>query len=339
MAQHRQSVLPHAVGDGLRVLAGASGGEQATLAQILADLSRLPAASIVRASEELARSARYGPWPQPSLLDQFVLPSWQQARIKRSPDYAWLFLFDPNGRIREAALDSIERPPNTAFLLAALFWRANDWAKPVRLAAERCLQRVAQQITPDVVASAAPYLLDRRHEWGRWSNEANLLDRIFGRQDVLAMLAESIRRGTNGPFGKHLRLALRYDAIDEHLSMLAASAIQPQVRAIACQSLLTGRASWSAGFEWQWIDKIYGIRKRVPKFEGRLLQAVAPSPDLFWQAARDKSVIVRRAAADALIAARAPVPDAEQLIAHLVQDKDPSVRWRADYLRRHPPGT
>jgi hypothetical protein len=305
------------------------------LQDALAELSTLPASSIVRASYEIPAAARLGWQPLTHrLISAEPIFVRDLALMRRNPDYAWLFLFHPDGRVREAALDAIQTPPTSPFFLSALFWRLNDWAKPVRVAAERCLHRVEQRISPDVAASTAPYLLDRRYVWARWGTEADLLDHIFGRKGVLATLVPWLRREANGSLGKYLRHALRYDAIDEHLPILAAAAIQPQVRAIAYQCLLTNKASWVAGFEWIWIDKIYNIKKRVPKFESRPLPGVTSSPDLFWQAAHDRSVIVRRVAADMLIAAASPVPDADRLIAHLAEDESQSVRSRADYLRR-----
>jgi hypothetical protein len=313
------------------------GAADSELQSILADLSCLPAHVVVRASAAIVVAARLG-WQPLTHRSTTAEPIFARdlALMRRNPDYAWLFLFHPNGHAREAALDTIHTPPSSPFFLSALVWRLNDWAKPVRLAAERCFQRAQQQIAADVAASAAPYLLDRRHKWGRWGTEAGLLDSIFGRKDVLAMFAQFIQQEANGSIGKYLRHVLQYPAIDEYLPMLAASAIQPQVRAIAYQCLLTNSAAWSIGSEWQWIDKIYNIRKRVPKFDRRILSGSSARPDLYWQAARDRSVIVRRAVADAMIAAHAPVPDAERLIAHLAQDKNPSVRSRADFLRRHP---
>ena len=68
-----------------------------------------------------------------------VLPTLARAATL---NFAWLFLFHPSGYIREAALDSIVTPPTSAFFFAALAWRLNDWAGPVRKAAERCAVRV-----------------------------------------------------------------------------------------------------------------------------------------------------------------------------------------------------
>ncbi|NPV25685.1 hypothetical protein [Bradyrhizobium aeschynomenes] len=310
------------------------------LPAILTELPALPPQLVVLASRQIALAARFG---KPTLMDRLIA-GFSSERVyvrelslmRRTPDYAWIFLFHPNGHVREAALDSLQTPPSSAFFLAAVAWRLNDWAEPVRRAATRYVQRVQRQIAPDVVASSAPYLLDRRHSWGRWGSEADLLDEVFGRPDVLPIIVGFLQRTANGSLAKYLRLVVRYPAIDQYLPALAASAIQPQVRAIAYRCLLTGSVTWLAGYGWEWIDKIYGIRKRVPKFDHRPLQDISLPPDLFWQAARDASVIVRRAAADALIASRAAVPDEDRLIAHLEQDKNPSVRSRAAFLRRRP---
>jgi hypothetical protein len=205
----------------------------------------------------------------------------------------------------------------------------------VRRAAERCVRRILHLIDPMIAADTALYLLDRRLAWGRWRAEADTLDALFERKDVLTALATRLRAEPNGPLGKCLLNALRYDGIDAHLPQLAASATQPLVRAIAYRCLLSGQARWVVGFDWAWIDKVYGQRMRVPKFESRAVQRELSGADLIWQATRDKSVVVRLVAADALIADHIKKPDDSRLIEHLAQDQNASVRARADFLRRH----
>ncbi|CCE06316.1 hypothetical protein BRAS3843_1680002 [Bradyrhizobium sp. STM 3843] len=305
---------------------------------ILAELSALPANLIVRASSEIAIAARLG-W-QPLMHNLGGVSGAEPiyvrdlALMRRNPDYAWLFLFHPNGHAREAALDAIQTPPTSPFFLAALAWRLNDWAEPVRRAAERCVRRILNLIDPKVAADTSMYLLGRRLAWGRWSNEADTLDAMFAREDVLAAVAARLRGGANGPLGKCLRNALRFGGIDAHLPELAANALQPLVRAIAHQCLLSGQARWIVGFEWAWIDKVYGLRQRVPKYASRAVDCDAPFDQLIWQAARDTSVVVRRIAADALIADHAPILDEDRLIAYFAGDANPSVRARADFLHR-----
>jgi hypothetical protein len=130
---------------------------------------------------------------------------------------------------------------------------------------------------------------------------------------------------------------LRYPNVDEHLPRLAAAAVQPSVRAVAYQCLIFGKATWSVGFEWAWIDKVYGLRRRVPKLETRDIGRTRPAADLIREAVHDKSPFVRRVAADALIAARSQLPDEETLIAHLAKDRSSAIRSRAEFMLRHPP--
>ena len=86
------------------------------------------------------------------------VPSDQEL-LEINHDYAWLFLFHPNGYVREAALDSLNNPPTSPFFFAALAWRLNDWVPAVRQAAQRCAERVLYRTAADVAATAALYLL------------------------------------------------------------------------------------------------------------------------------------------------------------------------------------
>ena len=138
------------------------------------------------------------------------------------------------------------------------------------------------------------------------------------------------------PLATCLRHALRYPNIDEHLRELAGGATQPAVRAVAYQCLLTDKATWPAGYEWIWIDKIYGLRRRVIKMDLRDTAHALPQAELIRDAMRDKSPKVRIVAADALIDLRTRLADADGLIEQLAKDRSPAVRWRADYMLRHP---
>jgi hypothetical protein len=336
MAPHLRSVLPAPLAAKLAALGTEPGDHQ--LKAILADLSDLPANQIVRASREIASAARLGWWqPQMSFsLGRLFGSSSEQELLRKKPDYAWLFLFHLNGYMREAALDAVNSPPTSPFFFSALAWRLNDWVPPVRQAAERCAGRVLHRTDADVAANAALYLLDRRLVWGRWSDGPKVLDSVFAREDVIAALALRLREQSTGPLAACLRNTLRYPNIDEHLPRLAAAATQPSVRAVAYQCLTSGKASWSVGFEWTWIDKVYGLRKRIPKLATRDIQRIRPAAYFIREAIRDKSPFARKVAADALIAARSQLPDEEALIAHLAKDPSPEIRSRADFMLRHP---
>jgi hypothetical protein len=337
MAPHSRLILPPPLSAKLSALGTRVGLSDDDLKEILSGLSALPARQIVRANREIAAAARLWWQPRQFISLDFLFARSEQQLMRKNPDYAWLFLFHHSGYVREAALDAINSPPTSPFFFAALAWRLNDWVEPVRQAASRCAERVLHQMRADVAATAALYLIDRRNAWGRWSDEPKVLDAVFESGDVMAALAAHVQEQTTGPLAACLRNALRYPNIDEHLPYLAANAIQPSVRAVAYQCLASGRASWQVGFRWLWVDKVYGLRRRVPKLETRDIQGNSSAAEWIRKAIHDKSPFVRRVAADALIAARSQLPDEDNLIARLAKDRSPAVRARADFMLRHPP--
>ena len=302
------------------------------LAAVLAELSLLPASAIVRAAREIETAARLGWWQRPETRT----PKTGQELMRDNPAYAWLFLFHPNGYRREAALDAIQTPPASAFFLAALAWRLNDWVPSVRQAAARCAARVLQRAPTDIAANGAIYLLDRRVVWGRWRDEANNLDPLFARADVMAALASYLQDQQTGPAASRLVHALRFPAMDAHLLQLATAAKQPSVRALAYRTLISGQTAWTVGFDWVWVDKSFNKRRRLPRLATRAVSRPLPLADLIRQAAQDKSAMVRKVAADGLIAIRPELENADKLIALFAADASPAVRARADYLMRHP---
>ena len=350
----RRSVLPPPLIAKLSVLSGRlwHGRADPELNDVLAELSALPANLVVHASDEIASAASIagrqpslhivaadGPrWWRPWTRSPRVTGRPISARVllNENPDYAWFFLFHPSGFIREAALDSINDPPTSAFFFATLAWRLNDWVGPVRQAAQRCAERVLHRTSADIAAKAALYLLDRRLVWSRWTDEANVLDPVFERRDVIAGLAAHLQEQPTGAVATCLRSASRYPGIDEHLPRIAAAAVQPSVRAVAYQWLIAGKATWLVGFEWAWVDKVYGLRRRLPVLASRNIRATRSAAEWIRQGIHDKSPLVRTVAADALVGARAQVADADALIAVLANDRSSAVRSRADYMMRHP---
>lgn len=319
----------------------------------------LPAPLVVRASREIANVAGLG-WWQPEKRPRQVVPSdraslfLQQISdrlfpksppvsfpsdrelLAANPGFAWLFLFHPSGYLREAALWHIATPPTSPFFVAALAWRLNDWVGPVRRAAMKCFKRVSANIPAAVVADAALYLLERRFVWGRWSDEVAALDPMFARGDVLAALAVQLEKCPTGGLSGCLRSALRYPGIDQHLPRLANAAVQPSVRAIAYQCLILRKASWLVGFDWIWLDKVYGSQRRIPKLDSRGIESDRPVTDLIAEGIRDRSPFVRKIVADAMIVVRSQIADERALVSQLVNDPNPVVRSRGDFLTRHP---
>lgn len=351
MASHQKSALPPALVDRLSALWSAQCVDREEINGLLNEMAVIPAALVGRAGQEIAKSAGLGWWHRPPLpivpgdpsdIVFFRLwlppparpPEWDL--LNADPDYAWVFLFHPNGYLREAALHAIKTLPPAPFFSAALALRLNDWVPQVRLAAKRCLQRVASQIQARVAADAAFYLLPRRFVWRRWREEASILDEIFARDDVLAALACELEVRAKGTVSACLRQALRFPNFDRHLPRLAMVAAQPSVRAVAYQGLIFERLSWPVGFEWLWIDKVYNRRRVVPMLQSRHVERTGALDDILAAGIRDKSIFVRKIVAEAMITVRSEIADEAPLVATLAADRSPAVRSRADFMLRHP---
>lgn len=316
------------------------GPSKRALDAILDGLSTLSPHLVVGVYGEIVDIER-GVWSKQSLHPLaprlLVRDSAELDLLKKKPNFAWLFLFHPDGYVREAALEAINTPPASPFFFAALALRLNDWAAPVRAAAERCFARVLARISPAVIADTARFLLDRRLVWGRWSGEDRTLDRVFERPDVADQLAVRLREGTVGPLAACLQQALRYPSIDGHLQRVATEAVQPHVRRLALKCLIEGQAEWLTGFTWVWTDKVYGRRKQVPVFASRQLDCTRPTAsELIRNGIVDRSSAVRIVAADALVKLRDQIPDAKALALRLVNDRTPAVRLRGAYLQEQP---
>ncbi len=340
MVSNRRRILPPHLYSALLSLGDSleRGMSPEELERVLHGLGRLPAKLAVQAAKEIADAAQLTQRAPAKYrwLEQLLRPVLSEAeQLHRTPDVAWLFLFHHNGYVREMALDTILSAPSSEFFFAAIAWRLNDWAEPVRRAASRCASRVFPLADPDVAAAAGLYLIDRHLVWGRWHDEHLLLDLIFARHTVMERLATRLREHAHGPLATALLNALRYPTIDEHLPRLAREARQPTVRAVALRCLLDGKGSWPVGFKWQWIDKVYGQKKRIRAFANRPIQA-PPRDVLLTEGLSDRSAVVRRVAADGLIADRSGLLNVDEMIARLAADKSPSIRERADFLIRHP---
>lgn len=306
------------------------------LKYILDRIGELPAKRVAQAGREIVAAAQLWPfWTSPSFIRRFFPRSDLQV-LEKEPSFAWLFLFHPDGYVREAALNAIHDPPSSPFFLTAIALRLNDWVEPVRVAASLCAARIFPRVDAAIAADVAPFLLTRYLIWGRWGDgEIAILDNLFGRASVTAQLSANFASGTAGPLATCLGLASRYPAIDIHLPMLASTAAQPAVRATALRCLVEQKASWQVGSRWQWVDKVYGEKKLIPVHQERVIAVTLPLESWIRAGIADRSAMVRRCAADALIANRSAIRNVDEFVELLSKDVNPSVRERADFLRRH----
>ncbi len=340
MSRKTDHTLPDAVAAALSRLGPALATGHApseVVAEAIAGLADLPPKAVTWADAKIAELSQLDRRHEarPSLLTLFRRSHTALELLDRRPELAPIFLFHRDGYVREAALDSLAVPPVSPFFLAAITLRLNDWVRPVRIAARRCAERLLPDTAAEVVAGAAPFLLDRWRQWGRWEGEdASVVDRALQRQDVADHLAEWFCEGATGPLATLLRYALRGPSLDGHLPRLASDALQPAVRAVALHALIDGRVSWPVGFGREWIDKQYGHWKRITLFAHRnIVHGLAPDM-LIGEGLRDRSSAVRRVAADALIERRAMFPNLDVAVAALAMDASPALRARADFIVR-----
>ncbi len=299
-------------------------------------LAGVDPAHVTRADGEIAAAAGLYRQPQQSSLStMFSRRPSGASQLLRTAGLEYLFLFHRDGRLREAALLKITGGLPTPFLFAAVLWRLNDWAAPVRHAAGRCASRSFPLTSPAVVARTAAELLVRQATWRRWREERAIFDQMFGRGDVAEALADLMSVATTGPQATTLRYALRTPALDTHLYQLAVNATQPSVRAAALETLIDGKAEWPSGTEWRWIDKSVGLRRLETVFDHRILTITPSRHALIERGLSDKSTVVRRVALSGVIRHMLGTAEARAWATPLVSDRSPSVRERAEFILRH----
>ena len=249
----------------------------------------------------------------------------------------WLNLCHPDGRIREQTLHTLPaRIPSTLYAILVLL-RLNDWAIPVRAAARCRLADFAAATDPRHLAAALTHTLRHWTSWERMSpaSKQDALAVLLS-DAVAAQLATALARSPAGPMTTLLAQLGQVATIDRHLPHIAAHAIQPGLRAKAYQSLLSGKTTWVAGKEQEWIERRHNLYRWRTHLDSRPLTITVEHDPTLQQAAADRSPIVRRVATDAIIAALPHLGPCEQHLAtRLAVDPNPSVAERGACILRH----
>ena len=345
---HNRSVLPEPVQDACHDLGQAFRSNTVTqegIDRFRLGFQGLSAEAVPRASDEIRGIARLYKSEAPDGSGNpgwfsgsfFSKPEDVPVPLDRHPDLGWLLLFHGNGFIRQAALEALCEAPQCPFEFSAIVYRLNDWVGNVRRAAADYSERTFGQTSASVVAESAFFLLHQAHALNRWDRvEKKQLDAVFQRPDVARLLKNEFLGIRPGRVGQTFRQFLQGAEIDPYLEELARDARLPSVRAIATQTLLSGRAQWFVGYREVWVDKRFGCSTKIAEFDSRAITPVCRESRVLEQAALDRSVQVRKVAADALIARRESATDRTDRIAHrLAADRNVSVRARAEfYLRK-----
>lgn len=310
---------------------------QAELDAAISGLIALPAVSVAVAGSTVAECilrGHHGSGWRPATPQAYRAA--ELARLCATPGLERLFVFHPDGYVREAALQTLDGPARTSFEVAAIAYRLNDWAMPVRAAARDCAARVFPETGAEVLVDALLVLLHRMHGWRRWQEDQaatrTILDDLMARPDVCERLVARLRTARTGRMGGTLRRACQWPGLDPSLPDLARHAALPSVRAWALRFLIEERATWPEGYRREWVDKSYGLTRRVRVIGERRLIRMPDLETLVAMGAEDRSDAVRRVAADGLAVHRATLAELQALVERLADDKSPSVRWRAAFI-------
>lgn len=259
------------------------------------------------------------------------------AALGQCPGLEQVFLFHGDGRLRQAALDQLDGALDLSVVVYGLISRLNDWAGPVRQAAQKAMARCLRD-TPDTVLVPALWVLVQRARYWRRVPEAyeRILDVVFARPGVLDLMMAQLRDTQGAGAVQVLRSLGARPAIDGYLPDLAQNAAKPIVRAVALRQLGTGRVDWpTGGMVRDWIDKPMGLYRMRPEMAGRAVTLGVDLADLIAQGLGDRAAQVRATALDLAIHARKdPVIAAhlEDYIAQTAQDRSTRVARRRDYL-------
>jgi len=315
---------------------------EGSLAQYVASIGTLAPETVVRIEREVQLLGRLYPRPESRTIrdvisgNRVITRQAEMSALERTPRLALFYVFHGDGWIREAALRTWADPPASPLEFAAIVYRLNDWAAPVREAASVCAQRLFPLTATSVVATAAPHLFERMGRLLRWGEkEREVLEEALYRPDVIEALVASILGRPRGRLGTVLRQLMRRPTIDECLPRLVREAAVPIVRAIALEALVLRRARWQVGHRYEWVDKRYSIRRSVAEYTERPIVHDLDVTTLLTSAADDHAVVVRRTVARALIAMRdETTPALRQIGKRLASDCEPSVRALAEFYLR-----
>lgn len=312
------------------------GHDQAALRSFEEMRTQMSAWEVAKLDERLRRRLRLASYrQQPS----FAKRVWQltakpcdvdvHEAISESPQVAALFIHSHVGYFREEAVKCFE-PVDTAGR-AALLLRCNDWVENVRVAALSKLRERVPEWTAGELKDLVLFTVDRINEWERGGAVAAAA--LKDHREWQSALRLVLLHETKGPMARLLRKNLRTMDLDFLLPDLAVDARSAFVRAVAVQTILEGCARWHVSTEWQWVDKAYGLRRRVQKWDKREVPfETEVQSDVLAAAARDKSAVVRKLAAEQLI--REGTEAHHTAYQLLVDDKSNGVRDRMDFCTR-----
>lgn len=270
-----------------------------------------------------------------SALAEFKLPKWKNW-LKPHRQMTWLDVINSDGYLRERALRALQGPAPNRFFFALALRRLNDWVPEVRQAARESLPELARASKPEHVVDALSIMFARWDTWGRieQADKAVLLQ-IANEPHIAQSFREKLMRSATGSMPQLLGQLGRTPILDQALDAIAASAVQPAVRAKAYRSLFEQRITWQEGWRWVWTDIRYCQGHWEAMLASRKLSVDLPIVKLIEQSAQDPSPLVRRLAAQMLIQNLTKLGAAADGFAEqLAQDPSNAVAERGQFALR-----
>lgn len=289
---------------------------------------------ILQASADLPLSSLDASERQIRLVFGYLFFS-QKIDDEVTPELAWLYLSHWDGHSRETAIRRLNIVAPNSVLLAILIRRLNDWVPQVQAAARQVLPSVVAASNPDDVVDVLFAILPNWTSWQRIEPDSRqvVLD-LMGQPRWIERYKAELIAAKSGGLSRMFAQLGRSPTLDAHLADIATDAVQPAIRSKAYQSMLSGEVSWVEGRKWQWTDLRYCKGREQPVIASRLLSLQYPLLDTLNAAAADRSVMVRRLAAQSLIN-RLDVlgwQDAFALADRLRLDTAPSVVERGEFV-------
>ena len=245
----------------------------------------------------------------------------------------WMDICNADGFRRERALRTLSGGAPNSFLLALVARKLNDWVPQVREAARDALLLIAEASDPEIIVDVLFIILPYWNSWGRMGDiEKEALMKIILMGKVTDSLKKRLLSSSSGPVSAVFVQAGRTVALDNFLAEIAEKSVQPSLRAKAYRCQFEGKFVWAEGDTWQWIDKAYGIRRRIPDLKERKISTTSPFLKSLRMATIDRSPMVRRIAGEMLIKELDNIGNEAFTLANvLASDISPSVAERGRF--------
>ena len=259
-----------------------------------------------------------------------------KTRLDEAAQSPFLFIFSGNGYEREAAANAISAPCKSEFEVLSLCYLLNDWVPNVRAAALQAMQRSLPSTKRALIDGVASYLFEETGRFGRMEHqEINALNGFLFTPDIVETLISRLTAGLESRPENLLKRLLVHAETDRFLpDIWSNTSLRPSVRSIALQPLLNGNIKWQDGYKFEWIDKLFNEKRRVPQIVSRPLSISVDVHQLYAEALKDKSPLIVKTTLQSLITTRTDIADFRPVIERLKASKRPAIRERAEFLLR-----